>query len=385
MSKPIAKRRITKTFCMFFTPVLIATSGVGPALAAGDNSAPPGRSIAYAIYDIQWSVYQTKDGKEECPNGQIQLGPREQFKAQFPSDGTVRKIIDTQLVREIDVWFPSDKPDQFEYREAGGKTAIGLDLDGKVKPTDFTSPEGKPGIDNQLFRVIGCMNNYRAEGSVLNFDKTFYKSMQFDRILVELTDVDSLINDDDVTITTYRGLDRLLNDATGNNYVPGGTQRLDLRFGKDFIHEGKGKIVNGVFVTTKALDVTMPHEAAFGDAGYAWMRDARFELKLTPDRAEGLIGGYADIETWSYGRNRTWSTHHLSYGQQSSGSVYRVLRKLADGFPDPHTGANTAISSAYSVKMVQVRVIRSEKELAQKNINEMKRFAANASLGAITK
>ncbi len=341
-----------------------AVLGGGSATVRADDTAPPGRSIGYAFYAIEWGITQTKDTKAECPQGLAELGPREQYKLQFPDDGTQRKLVDTQLAREADVWFPRAQQDQFPFRLAAGKTAFGLDLDGKVKPTDFTSPEGKPGVDNQLFRVIGCIFNYRVGGSVQNFDQIFQKKMEFDRLIVELTDVDSLVNDDDVTITTYRGRDKLVTDATGNTFQPGGTQRIDTRFGKDFMHAAKGKIVNGV-LTTQPMDFKNPHEVRYEDAAYDWMRDARFELKLTPDGAQGVIGGYADIESFYRSRNRTWGTHHLSYGQQASASVYRELRKLADGFPDPKTGVNTAISAAYTVKLVQVHILHPQKEVAK--------------------
>jgi hypothetical protein len=52
-------------------------------------------------------------------------------------------------------------------------------------------------------------------------------------------------------------------------------------------------------------------------------------------------------------RPRSWSTHHSSYGGLSQPSLYPVLRRLADGYPEK-TGAMTAISSALTVTMVQV-------------------------------
>ena len=347
---------------------LVATAVFcGAPVAFADNTAPAGRSIAYAIGDIKWGVYETKDTKEECPDDLAVMGPREQFKALYPDDGTKRKLAETWLEREMSVWAPNLEPDKFPFRQAAGKIAYGLDLDGKTKPTDFTSPDGRPGIDNQLCRVIGCVSNYRTGASLLNFESIFHKKMNVDRIMIELTDVDSLVNDDDVTITTYRGRDSLLLDGTGNNFQPGGTQRLDLRWGKDFIFSAKAKIVNGVLIT-QPMDFKMPHEVNTEEAAYDWMRAARFELKLTPEWAEGIIGGYADVESFHRSRFRTWSTHHSSYGQQAGGSVYKVLRKLADGFPDPATGENTAISAAYRVKMVQVHVIRPEKNVAENGV-----------------
>jgi hypothetical protein len=40
----------------------------------------------------------------------------------------------------------------------------------------------------------------------------------------------------------------------------------------------------------------------------------------------------------------------------SSPSQYKALDRLADGYPDPKTGRNTAISAAVTVKFTQVYV-----------------------------
>lgn len=329
----------------------------GPAMSAGDNAAPEGRKIAYVLTETRWGLYQTKDGKEECPTGMNDLGPREQFKLQFPADGTKRTIVETQLSREADVWWPKMEKDRFPFHEAAGTVAVGLDLDGKTKPTDFKSPEGKPGIDNQMFRVIGCTVNFRDGSSVQNFEDIYHKKMMINRMMIVITDVDSLTNDDDVTVTTYRGLDPMVADAAGQDFFPGGTERLDLRWGKEFIHSAKAKIVNGVLISTQGLDYYLPHEVAYMSAAYYWFRDARFELSLTPGHAQGLIGGYADINHFYRSRNREWSTHHLSYGQESMANEYRALKRYADAYPDAQTGENTAISAAFRVKMAQVRII----------------------------
>jgi hypothetical protein len=42
------------------------------------------------------------------------------------------------------------------------------------------------------------------------------------------------------------------------------------------------------------------------------------------------------------------------------------MDRLADGYPDPKTGKNTAISSAMRVKFTQVFIQRPEKELTTK-------------------
>ena len=45
-------------------------------------------------------------------------------------------------------------------------------------------------------------------------------------------------------------------------------------------------------------------------------------------------------------------------GSSSAPSLYRALRRLADGYPDPKTGAMTAISSAINAEFVQIYLSR---------------------------
>jgi hypothetical protein len=310
-----------------------------------------------AIYEAK-----DKDGKDtnaECPEGLNQFGPREQFAELFPKDGQKRTLADTVVAYESSIWWPDTSPDKFPFREVKGKISYGINLDGKVKDSDFTSPDGTPGIDNQFYRAVGCIASYRTGSSQLLFYQEYLESKQFNRTIIELSDVDSLENDDDVTVTTYRGLDPLVRDAKGD-FQADVTQHVDQTFGQPFIHKSKAKIVNGVLITTQAADLVYPNEN-HTDASTDLMRAAHFELKLSPDKMEGLIGGYLDVETEYRAMIKRYGSHQISYGQLAGPSVYKVLRRLADAYPDPVTGENTAISAALNVKGVRVRLVRSEK------------------------
>lgn len=351
---------------------ITATAGASDAAAArqgASTDAPPGRSIAYALYERKEAVYEAmnKDGKNtfaECPNGLYEFGPREQFAALFPqTDGKKWTLAESSLAREAEIWWPDPSiPDKFEFREVQGKISEGLNLDGKVKPSDFTSPHGTPGIDNQFYRAVGCIPSYRLGSSQLLFYEEYLEAKQFNRTIIEISDVDSLENDDDVTVTTYRGLDPLVKDALGGHQA-GTSQRVDMVFGQDFIHRSKAKIKDGVLTTTQPSDLVWPNEN-HTDASTEFMHEARFELHLSPDKMEGLIGGYLDIESGYRAMIKRYGSHQISYGRLAAPSLYRVLRRLADAYPDPDTGENTAISTALEVKGVQVDLIFPEKETA---------------------
>jgi len=327
-----------------------------PAIqTAPAQTEPPGVKdgrIGFVLTSRYWAVHETPGATAECPNG-FNDGPREQFKQLFPDDGVKRTLLDTQLMREGRQWFPDLSEEPFPFKEAGGKISYGMNLDGKVGPEDFTDPDGVRGVDNQLFRAIGCVSQYRAPSNLIYFFENKYLGQyNQNRFMFEISGVESLVNDDDVTVTTYRGLDDLLADATGASYVPGGTQRVDARWGKQFQQTFKGKIVDGVLVT-EGQDLILPASATFDTSGMHKFKGLRFQLGLTPERAEGVMAGYVDVAAFYHHLNTSWSTHHQSYGQLSAPSLYRALHRLADAYPN-ETGEMTAISGALKVRFTQV-------------------------------
>jgi len=346
--------------CLASAATLLLTSL--PALSAPSLTVADtlkGGTIAYALTSLRWATYLTPDAAVDCPNG-VNDGPREQFSALFPEDGHGRALADTQLKREVQNWFPTTAPDYFPFREPGGTRAIGLNLDGKVGPNDFTSPEGEPGIDNQLYRALGCINSYRdAHGTNDELNSAEIVTDGYNRLLIEINGVTSLENSEHVEVMVYRGLDPLQSSADGKGILPGGTQRIDIRWGAKFIQRFQGKIVNGVLITDPG-DLAFPW-SVFGLPADEYVRAARLRLKLTPTTAEGLIGGYADVETWYLQLMKSQSTHCQSYGQLASMSLYKAMRRLADAYPDPGTGANTAISSALRTTFTQVFILPESK------------------------
>src|SRR5690606_13548824 len=149
------------------------------------------------------------------------------------------------------------------FHEAQGRVSYGMNLDGRVDPEDFLSPQGEAGIDNQLYRVIACLDSYRTGGSLYTFENTYLQEYADVRFLIELSDVDDLQNDDEVTVTTYRGVDKLFGGATGSDYLPGGTQRVDTRWSKNYIATMKGRIVDGVLTTEPIEEALIPWGLTF--------------------------------------------------------------------------------------------------------------------------
>lgn len=359
MTQPEAKRSSRARVIAGVFAVTTLVTFVSDWARGADASAPKGGTIAYVLTDLHWAVYESADGKTECPVG-FNEGNREHFKKLFPENGAARTLLETQLRREVDGWYPTTAAEQFEFHEAGGPTAYGLNLDDRIGPGDFTGPDGRRGIDNQLYRVLGCIRNYRPpEGAIQGFDNDEVTKDIYNRVIIELSGVESLVSSPDVQVMVYRGQDPILLDSTGKNAIPGGSQRIDTRWGTKFIQKLHGRITDGV-LTTDPADLVYPW-AVFYIPTDEFMHAARFELKLSPTGAEGMIGGYTDIETWYSQMMRSYSTHHQSYGQSSAPSIYKALRRLADGYPDAQSGANTAISSALLAKFTQIVIVPASK------------------------
>jgi hypothetical protein len=336
-----------------------------PSARASDTahtSSLKGRTIGYVMTHRQWSVHTTPGAKQECPHG-VNDGEREQFKILHP-DGQTHTLLDTQLRWEGETWHPTVTPEPYPFHVVEGTISKGLNLDGRVDADDFTSPDGEKGIDNQLYRAIGCLAGYNNPQPYMTFfEENAMRRNNYNRVLIEITDVDDLTNDDDVTVTTYRGLDNLFNDASGANFLPGGTQRVDARWGKEFISSFKGVIQDGV-LTTAPGELRLPLAIAFDSIGVHSIRGAVFKLRLTDKHADGMIAGYADARGWYHQINTGWSTHHQNYGQVSSPSLWRAFMRLADGYPDS-SGQNTALSAAMDVRFAQVYIVHPEKAVAE--------------------
>jgi hypothetical protein len=281
----------------------------------------------------------------------------------FP-EGTERTVEGTRLAWEGELWNPTAKDLKVPYYEVQGTVGRGLNLDGKVDANDYVSPDtGEKGIDNQIFRAVGCTFNYR-DGQTSTLTPQWRRAT-YNIFVIELTDVDSLQADDDVTVTTYRGNDRLITDATGNEYLPGGTQTLDKRWGKRYIQSFKGKIKDGV-LTTEAKDLIMPAASVYAPRDGApdiIYKDMRFQLNVTDTQANGFMGGYADVWTWYYHSHKTRDSRHQAYGGTAGPTLYRALMKNADAYPDAN-GQNTAISTALDVKFVHVFVKHPDAQVA---------------------
>ena len=312
----------------------------------------------------------TKDGKAECPNG---FNPtlEENFKAQFKTkeeqDAIIKKYGSTQWHYrgpngESDNNSPELIHDPLPHPEPVSTASDGVNLDGTqdgratdktCKHDKFTSADGEA-VDNQFYRVTGCVKSFRPQGTFDGFITNEIPALQVNRWLIEIKGVDSRVNDDHVDIMIAHGLDELVADGN-NGFVAGRSQRVD-EGSASFITHTTGRIVNGVLITDSMPEFRMTGSGLV-EVGERRFMDARFKLKLTPNGATGVLAGYSDI-------HRLWRFYAKTIGLHaiasviSPPSIYHSIVRNADGYKDPATGQCTAISQVYAVGFVNANIVR---------------------------
>ncbi len=244
------------------------------------------------------------------------------------------------------------------FKTAVGRYAFGFNLDGKgeTSPGAFEDPEThEKGIDNQLFRIYGCLTNYQAlpparPNYPLQTWETVRDSMP--AWLMTLSGSD-LTRDGDVTITVDRALNHPLRDARGE-----ARSHMTFRIDSDSRshHVFPGKIRNGV------LTAEAPRMYLLGDQFFFPAFDfTQMHLRLTMNAdgsAHGILGGYLPWMEVYFQHGANGLNAETFRGMDMVG-LYRALMRVADADPDPATGQNQRISTAWWVELVPAFTIPS--------------------------
>lgn len=230
--------------------------------------------------------------------------------------------------------------------------ALGLDLDGDnglgkppagvCRHQNFQSPDGRAGIDNQLFRVQGCATGYQGRRGFLMQYGNEQRRNSTRQIMVHITGIDDERNDDSIDIAILYSSDPLAKSADGKKSLTDYTFKLasapDLTAHQAVI---RGKIVDGVITAAsgEVLRISDP-------GGTPELYNPALRLEIKPDGTlSGLIGGYID---WRRTLMVTQLGGEYNLGLQVPG-WYNAMRRYADGLKDPQTGECTGISTAYEV------------------------------------
>jgi hypothetical protein len=264
--------------------------------------------------------------------------------------------------RSIDSWInPFTAPDP-GTQQVTGTVAEGFDLDHNPN-TGFTGPDGKKGIDNNLYRVMGCNMSYRgvpysAYLSIRGNDKMLEGLYT---IVLRVSGKRDAMNDDDAVVEIAYSPDHIVKNSVG--VIPDYSYRIVKSAQYTRM---KAKIVNGVVETEQVPELRLPVFAWFeNNRGEALFANGRLRLAMGADGgATGLLGGYRD---WRdvYGKDTfdtssSAGTRETYYHENQVGKYY-ALKRNADGLPDPRTGRNTAISAAYRFTAIRAYVVDSVK------------------------
>ena len=246
----------------------------------------------------------------------------------------------------------------------------GLDLDGITSSSDapgrcahddFRDPSGAPGIDHQMWRVVGCTRGYQRGDLIDDYGRGAVRTGSF-TALIELRGLDDPVDDDLVEVRFFSSEDEVPTGAAGEPLAGGSfAPHPDPRF-----HSAAttGRVRDGV-LTTDPVDLRLQIEIQVIDSAY-WIRDAVLEVALTPDgAASGLLAGYWDVENFyeMMGRHYLASLAARFLGYTCPG-LYRALHALADGHPDPETGACTSLSAAWEVEAIPAFIVHAEEPVA---------------------
>ncbi len=328
------------------------------------DAAEPGR-LGFVVESWYTAIYDT-EYMEECPEG-IAIGSDEIWfnalsaeEKEIQTGGGELQVLDlprrpNSYLRgpngEDVCWHPESVVEP-PMRIVHGKYAYGMNLDGNshgratentCQHGNFISPDGSvAGIDNQMYRLMGCVYGYRSEGYLEHHANRERQDESKGIILIDISGVDDPRNDDAVEVSFYLSATTLHFDSAGHIVPFGSYQAVPGRYGDTVA----GEIVDGV-VRTEPGDVTLP---LHGNDGFTDMifRDLRIEFEISPDgtRAKGLWAGYHPVTSfWDHIQK---VQHNVPVGQYNCPSLYVAAHELADGYPDPETGECTALSSAFT-------------------------------------
>ena len=354
-----------------------APAGSGAEAAAALPAPPANGEMGFVLTAFAPAVYQ---GKDDCPDGLANTVRENYLQSLIPTE-RARLMVPANEPELTKRWKdyavgPNNtnicaNPELFDrpiQKTIQGKIAPGLNLDGKAGGAgvsgcgheNFVSPTGEQGIDNQVYRALGCSRNYRGvdgtAGDVVRGYNNFLATGEHSMVLL-LRGVDSLVNDDHVDIIFATTGDRPVLDSK-RNFITGASFTVsDNARWRNVLH---GRIVNGV-LTTDPADVHLTRRVGHGGIrgeNLEWQfRQGRFRLAFQPDGSiKGLFGGYQParsvIEMTIVGGIGAATVAGIDCAAE-----LKTLQTMADGLRDPKTGQCTGISAAMDVAAVPAFVM----------------------------
>ena len=238
------------------------------------------------------------------------------------------------------------------------KTSIarGLNLDGDdgkgtppsgvCKHDNFVSEDGRTGIDNQLYRVIGCSSGFQGRKGFLVQYSNEQRRNGTRQTLVHITGINDEKNDDRIEISVLYSDDPMAKSADGKSILSDYTYQLTKvaelgHYSMRFL----GKIVDGAVVASPGQPLRF-----LDFAGHVTLENPALRFVSLPDGSmKGVVGGYMDWRRimMMSGRSSTEYNHGLQIP-----AWYNAFKRHADGLKNPSTGQCDGISAAYDIDAV---------------------------------
>ena len=299
--------------------------------------------VSQANDELWWRGLSKKDRAKLTDNGLIQVLDRNPIAMRRGPKGE-------------DVCVNPDVVTDPPLRIIRGKYSYGANLDGttdgRATPKTcahekFVGLDGTPGIDNQLYRLVGCTYGWRKGGLIELNANEMRGTSGLGMTLVEITGVKDPRNSDNVTVTFYRSVDQFALDGAGQP-LPFTSYRVDTDDnGKPTYGDKlKGSIKDGV-LTTERGDVRLPF---YGNYNFMHpiIKDFGLRLEMAEDgkSAKGLITGYYDVHDFLH---YVGGMAGHSSAADNCPSMWAMAPQMADGYPDPKTGQCTMLSAAFDI------------------------------------
>jgi hypothetical protein len=350
------------------------TAPTADVLAAAEGGEVRGYVFSHWAYEIP------KGDPGECPEGLNITEPEflseeyakvsEESKRRYKA-GDVEGAI--SILPDDACKDPNIRPDPGHITLNGPATMDGIDLDGEYSRLaaggqcaheDFVGPNGEQGIDNQHWRLMGCVAGFRPGGL---FDRLFATNNSILEngyaTLLEMKLVSGTRESGQVEARLFTSSGPVSKDANGKV----------VRDMSQLVHEDpmyhsatfEGEIKNGIF-TAGPVDAKLRFKVQAIDNHY-WFRDLRIRAEMLADGSmKGVLAGYWDIENaFDFLTEVYIGPVHLgraaanNIGYMCAG-VYNALPRVADGHPDPETGKCTSMSTVIQFEAVPAFVILPE-------------------------
>jgi uncharacterized protein DUF1592/uncharacterized protein DUF1588/uncharacterized protein DUF1595/uncharacterized protein DUF1585/uncharacterized protein DUF1587 len=320
-------------------------------------------------------------GKDTCPEGLNPLSdvffkrdlrilglPAAEVNAMFDKDYKIQngdpttrwvEVVATRGNGRDNVYLhPTTVPDA-HLKPALGRFAYGFNLDGKgaASADSYQDPEsGEKGINNQLFRTIGCIQAYKGYPPPQPPLEAEYRWDNSRPVmgawLISVSGAD-LSKDGDVTVRFETAIDPVTVQDANAHVQSDMTYRVaDHPVSVNVL---RARMRSGLIYTEPA-HIRMQCNSYIQPV-YEFL-DARLRLRVKPDgNLEGVLGGY---QPWY---DLYWSHAKVGYIDErgfgiDAPALFYALRRYADAYPDPRTHRNTAISTAYMIEAVPAFIAR---------------------------